>query len=449
MEKSNEEMSILLESTPLISTSIQNETDNPPVDVSWSQLIGGSIGNILEWYDWSTFGLLASELGDNFFPSDSNNAAIELLEAYGVFAAAFIMRPIGGVIFGVIGDKTGRKRTLQISILLMFITTFTMGCLPTYSVIGIWAPILLTILRLFQGISVGGQLVGSILFILESTQKHKRGFYGAFTMMTASWVISLLYLIFTKNQMTKWCWRIPFLSSIIVGILGFISQIYMEQSHEFVNAIKKRQISDLNPIQKSLKYYWKIIILIAVTIIPWSAGGYITFTFLPIYLQSQLQMHNALLISSFLLIWKMFMLLIGGYIADKICDYLFVMRIGVMILCIWSFPAYYVMQQIYVVYGEYYVFWPLIISDLITGIALGLFGGPMQIFMVNNIDDVCVRYTVIGIGYNICQAVFGGTAPLIGSALSLINFYYVGLYITVFSAISTVILYLMERKKYL
>ena len=140
----------------------------------------------------------------------------------------------------------------------------------------------------------------------------------------------------------------------------------------------------------------------------------------------------------------MIWLIIGGMIADKY-NYYIPIKIGSLILCLWSIPAYYYMKNVYIDNKINDNYWPLIIADFISAVALGLFGGPMQIFMVDNIQNVIVRYSAIGIAYNGCQAMFGGTAPLIGSALSLENFLYVGIYLSIFCGISTVILHFMSR----
>ena len=205
------------------------------------------------------------------------------------------MRPVGGLIFGIIGDKMGRKTTLQLSMIMMFVSTFILGCLPSYATIGIWAPIILTLLRLFQGISVGGQLVGSLLYIIESARPEKRGFYSALTIATsssgevlASWVVALLNTFLSSEQMSEWGWRIPFLSSILMAALGFISQKHMEPSREFVDAKETSsptEMINVNPLQKALKYHWKTILMIVAVIIPWCCGGYLNYTFLPVYLQ--------------------------------------------------------------------------------------------------------------------------------------------------------------------
>lgn len=173
------------------------------------------------------FGFLAQPIGSAFFPSGSQTA--ELIKSYGVFAGAFIARPVGGVCFGILGDKMGRKLALQVSMAMMFISTFCMGLLPSYNTIGIAAPVILTLLRLFQGLSVGGQLVGSMLFLVESSRKDKRGFYGSLVMMTATigtmsgaWVASIFEAALPESDMNSYGWRIPFLLSFVIGMMMII-----------------------------------------------------------------------------------------------------------------------------------------------------------------------------------------------------------------------------------
>ena len=146
-------------------------------------IFGGVVGNILEWYDFAVFGFFAPIIGSQFFPSDNPMAA--LIKTFGVFAAGYLMRPIGGIIFGHFGDKLGRKRALQLSVMMMAIPTTLIAFLPTHAQIGLLAPILLVLIRLIQGVSVGGELVGSISFITEIAPKNRRGFFGSFSVCSA------------------------------------------------------------------------------------------------------------------------------------------------------------------------------------------------------------------------------------------------------------------------
>eukprot|EP01084_Bolivina_argentea_P287461 493268_1 len=417
--------------------------------VTWTQIIGGSIGNILEWYDFAVFGFLAQPIGTNFFPSESSTA--ELIQAYGVFAGAFIARPIGGIVFGILGDKMGRKLALQISMAMMFLSTFIMGCLPTYSSIGMVAPILLTILRLFQGLSVGGQLVGSMLFLVESSKVESRGFYGSLVMTTATigtmsgaWVASIFEAILSDETMNKYGWRIPFLLSCVIGLIGFMSQYKMDDSHEFKYASKSHQIIR-NPLNRAVCKYWREIMFITLIVAPWSSGFYICYLWLPTHLEHQITptVEHAFIVNSFMFIWICICLLFGGYISDKY-TYFKTMRLSVLYLCVVSIFTYWIVQLL-TIDGQVY---PLIIAQFILGFGLGNYGGPMQVMMVDCVDDVVVRYCVMGIGYNLCQAIFGGTAPIFAALLSQtkIGLIGVGIYFSIVAFVALIVLSVKVRQ---
>ncbi len=162
--------------------------------------VGGVIGNVLEWYDFAVYGFFAPIIGAQFFPTEDKLSA--LIAAFGVFAAGYMMRPLGGVIFGQIGDRVGRKRALQLSVLMMAIPTTLVGLLPTYASIGIWASIGLVALRLIQGVSVGGELIGSISFITEIAPATMRGLYGSWTLFSAVGGIMIGSLLATVMHAT-------------------------------------------------------------------------------------------------------------------------------------------------------------------------------------------------------------------------------------------------------
>lgn len=179
-------------------------------------LLSGVSGNIYEWYDFAVYGLLAAEIGAAFFPKSS--ATMQLIQSFGVYAVAFLMRPLGAIFFGEIGDRiAGRKNALVISIVLITIPSVLMGILPTYNKIGISAPILLVIFRMFQGLSVGGQLAGSYVLSIEQSTDNNRGFRGSICdassvggFFVASLVTNIVRASFSEEAVNKWAWRIPF-----------------------------------------------------------------------------------------------------------------------------------------------------------------------------------------------------------------------------------------------
>ena len=190
-------------------------------------ITAGLVGNVLEWYDFAVYGYLAPVLGDLFFPSDDPTAS--LLAAFGAFAAGFLMRPVGGILLGHIGDRFGRRRALTISVAMMAIPTFLMGLLPTALDIGVAAAVLVVIMRLVQGLAVGGEYVGSFAFLAERAPAGRKNFFaswslvgGIFGTLLGSAVAAIFAGITDDDQMLDWGWRVPFLLSIVVALAAFL-----------------------------------------------------------------------------------------------------------------------------------------------------------------------------------------------------------------------------------
>ena len=188
----------------------------------------------MEWYDFAIYGYMVPIIGGLFFPSSDPVAT--LIATFSAFAAGYFARPLGGIIFGHIGDHYGRKPVLNLSIMLMGLSTFAIGLLPTTTQIGVSAAVLLVILRIMQGISVGGEYTGSITFVLEHSSPHRRGFFtswigvgGSLGFLLGSSVGTMMNIFFTLEQLSGWAWRLPFLSGIIIAGIG-ISSAVMSQS---------------------------------------------------------------------------------------------------------------------------------------------------------------------------------------------------------------------------
>src|SRR5262249_40206209 len=186
-------------------------------------IIAGTAGNVMEWYDFAVYGYFAAMIGRHFFPSD--DPATSLIAAFGVFAAGFLMRPLGGVVFGHIGDRIGRKAALTISVLAMAIPTFLIGVLPGHAVLGPAAPLLLVILRMVQGLSVGGEYTTSIVFLVEGAGKNNHGFAGSWSgfgavggILLGSAIGALVTSTLSTEAIHSWGWRLPFLAGLAVGV---------------------------------------------------------------------------------------------------------------------------------------------------------------------------------------------------------------------------------------
>ncbi|HZK54211.1 MAG TPA: MFS transporter [Desulfosporosinus sp.] len=203
------------------------------------------MGNVMEWYDFALYGFMATIIARLFFPDQSQVAS--LIATYGIFAAGFIMRPIGAVFFGRLGDTLGRSRAMLISVIMMVIPTFCLGLLPTYEKIGIFAPVLLIIIRLVQGVSVGGEFSSSATFLVETSPKNKRGLSGSWAnfgstlgVLLGSGMATLTITLLDDTVVMAWGWRLPFLFGGLLGCLAIYLRKGLPKSEHFQKYIQKK-----------------------------------------------------------------------------------------------------------------------------------------------------------------------------------------------------------------
>ncbi len=372
-------------------------------------LIAGFSGNILEWYDFTVYGFFATVIGSQFFPDEDKVA--QLISAFGVFAAGYLMRPIGGIIFGHIGDRQGRKKALLISILLMAIPTTLIGFLPNYDSIGWYSALLLVILRLFQGLSVGGEFTGSISFLVEKAPAGRRGFFGSWStfgafggMLIGSGFAALLTSVLSHDQLHDFGWRIPFFFGAVIGVVGLYLRKGMGED-EYAKNAKQEQSSHRIPIVE----FWSDYKLKALKIIllTWSFGVsvYLIFIFLPSFLHTfrQVKLDDALSAHTIALIVLMLFIPLFGVLTDKVGrkKVLFASLIGFVVF---SYPLFALMFED--------TFTAILISMLVFSFIEAMFQAVIPALMTETFPSR-VRYTGLSVSYNISLAVFGGTTPLI------------------------------------
>jgi len=246
----------------------------------------GVFGNILEWYDFAIFGFLTPIISQLFFPKEDHLVAILMI--YGVFATGYLMRPLGGILFGYIGDKQGRKLALQTSMIMMAVPTVLIGFIPTYEELGIYATILLIILRMLQGLSVGGELMGSISYLVEIAPPNKKHFYGSFTLFSAvgglllgSTVVTILSSILGDEVMSLWGWRVPFIGGLFIFFFGLWLRKGMDESPAFL--VKKEQSQKLykSPFQEVIKTMFKKILRLFALISVATVSSYTLLVWMP------------------------------------------------------------------------------------------------------------------------------------------------------------------------
>ena len=251
-------------------------------------IFGALVGNLVEWYDFSLYGFMAPVLAALFFPHQT--PAIALLSTYLLLAASFLMRPIGAAIYGHFGDTRGRRVTLLMSVIAIGLPSFCLGLLPTYHSIGLFAPACLIILRLIQGLSAGGELGGSITYLVEMAPSGKSGFYGAMSIasamsgvLLAALAAALLTSFFTQSEVSAYAWRIPFLCSVVVVGIAAYFRIYMFESPVF-KSMKETNFMIAAPVKRLLAGSFNTIFKSALVV---CLGGVINFAFvvyMPIYL---------------------------------------------------------------------------------------------------------------------------------------------------------------------
>ena len=281
-------------------------------------IAAGMIGNVLEWYDFAIYGYFATAIGRHFFPHE--DAVAQLLSAFGVFALGYLMRPVGGVVVGHIGDRFGRRAALTFSVAAMAIPTFLIGLLPGYATLGLLAPIALTLLRMVQGLSVGGEYTSSMVFLVEHAPDGRRGLMGALASSGASGGILLGSAVgagfaasMSDATLDAWGWRIPFLLGLVVGIAG-----YLLRRHVLDNAPAERR--KRAPIIETLHDYWRIVLGFAGLSVFNAVGFYVGFVYLVSWLQTAdgIAPARALEINSLSMAVLLPVVIATGFLTDRI-----------------------------------------------------------------------------------------------------------------------------------
>lgn len=373
-------------------------------------VIAGLYGNALEWYDFLLYASFAPLFATLFFPSDV--PFVSLIATFGVFALGFVMRPIGGVVMGHYADIAGRRTVLIYSMLIMTLATTGIACLPDFSTAGLIAPVLFTGLRLLQGMAVGGELPGSTAFLIEHTFANYRGFAGSLVLGTAflgiflgSLTASILSAAFDYSFLLNWGWRLAYIIGGLLGVLG----IYLRMQSKETSAFLKASITEELPAKVVFTRYKLELFLSVVFTSIMALGNYILIAYVTTFLvKSQgFTLASALWINLLALMLLTLCIPIMGYCSDLFGRRIILMS-GLMGIFVFIFPCFLLFQS-----GDW---WYTLAGELLLSLIIAPLNATVPT-VIAEMFPTAVRTSGISIGYNIGQALFGGTLPLVAIAL--------------------------------
>ncbi|MDK8174222.1 glycine betaine/L-proline transporter ProP [Curtobacterium sp. C1] len=375
-----------------------------------------ALGNAMEWFDFGIFAYLTVTISKVFLPEGDPTS--NLVATFGFFAAAFIVRPIGGAVFGPIGDKIGRQKVLALTMILMAAGTLMIGLIPSYSTIGFWAPVLLLVARFVQGFSTGGEYGGAATFIAEYSPDKRRGFMGSWLefgtlagyVLGAS-IVTVLQYAMPEDALLSWGWRIPFIVAGPLGLIGLYLRLKLEETPAFQKQQEQaaERESQKTPFLKLFAENWRSLIVCIGLVLVFNVTDYMLLSYMPTYLETNLGQNATfgLILIVIVMILMMVVITFGGRLSDKFGRRP-VLAAGCIGFLVLSWPALKLVQ---------------------TGTGVGVFTGLLLLGLVlvtftstmpstlPALFPTIIRYGALAIAFNVSVSLFGGTTPLATQAL--------------------------------
>jgi len=406
-------------------------------------ITGASIGNAVEWYDFAIYGFLATFISVKFFPPGNETAA--LLNTFAIFAAAFFMRPLGGLFFGPLGDRIGRQRVLAIVILLMAAATLAIGLLPTYETAGVLAPIGLLILRCLQGFSAGGEYGGGACYLAEFAADRRRGFVVAFLVWSGNLgfllgavTVTLLQALLPDGAMDDYGWRIPFLVAGPLGIVGLYIRMKLDDSPAFAALSEADDVAE-SPLKEAVTTAWVPILRVIALLVIHNVGFYVVFTYLPTYFIKTLQFSKTDSFVSLTMACAVMLVLVLplGALSDRIGRRPLLIA-GSACFAVLAYPAFLLLNS-----GS-------LANAMLAHCLLAAFEAMfVAVSLVAAAEQFAtrVRYSGLSVGYNVSVAAFGGTTPYIVTLLAARtgNDYAAGIYLVVAAVVSLLTVFTLRE----
>lgn len=384
-------------------------------------ITAASLGNAMEWFDFGVYGFVAYALGQVFFPGA--DPGTQMIAALATFSVPFLIRPLGGLFFGALGDKYGRQKILSITIIIMSISTFCIGLIPSYASIGIWAPILLLLCKMAQGFSVGGEYTGASIFVAEYSPDRKRGFMGSWLdfgsiagFVLGAGLVVLISAIIGEANFLEWGWRIPFFLALPLGLIGLYLRHALEETPAFQQHVEKLEQGDREGLQEGPKVsfkeiatkHWRSLLTCVGLVISTNVTYYMLLTYMPSYLSHNLHYsedHGVLIIIA-IMVGMLFVQPIMGLLSDRYGRRPFII-LGSVALLLLAIPAFILINSN--VLGL--IFAGLLMLAVILNCFIGVMASTLPAMFPTHI-----RYSALAAAFNISVLVAGLT-PTIAASL--------------------------------
>jgi MHS family proline/betaine transporter-like MFS transporter len=376
-------------------------------EVPWKAVVASTVGNALEWYDFLVYGYLSVIIAKQFFPAD--NPVTSMLLTTATFGVGFVVRPIAGIAIGIYADRAGRKAALSFVILLMLVSTAMLAFSPTYSQVGILAPIIVVCSRILQGISVGGEFGSATALLIEYAPPGRRGFYGSWQMFSQSIGVflatlmgALLTSVFTTEALSSWAWRIPFLLGLIIGPIGFYIRRNLQEPEIFLKEAQHKKVSIAEIFRRYPAELFVSFALSAVT----NIMVYVLIAYLPIYAVQSLKtsLNAPFIVLTVSLLVRMALVPYFGHLSDKIGRKI-IMGVALTLFALLIYPAFIWLNM-------YPTTTSLLIMELVFALLMAATLGPVSATLAE-LFPTHMRSTGLSITYNLAASLLGGFTPFL------------------------------------
>lgn len=380
-------------------------------------ITAAALGNAMEWFDFGVYGFVAYALGQVFFPDAS--PGLQMIAALGTFSVPFLVRPLGGVFFGVMGDRFGRQKVLSLTIVIMAVSTLCIGLIPSYAQIGIWAPILLLLCKLAQGFSVGGEYTGAAIYVAEYAPDRRRGFLGSWLdfgsiagFVLGAGVVVLISTILGEERLLEWGWRLPFFLAAPLGLVGLYLRRAAEETPAFQEQLEKMEQEDRDAVQNPprisirviLRKFWHAFVVCIGIVLVTNVTYYMLLTYMPSYLSHNLNYSedHGVLIIIVVMIGMLFVQPVVGFASDRLGRRPFIMA-GSIGLFVMALPAF----RLIISGNIGFIFLGLLLLAVLLNFLTGVMASTLPAMFPTRI-----RYSALASAFNVSIIVAGLTPTL-------------------------------------